>query len=78
MKPKSKRWIILLGAIFLLLTPSKAHAYVDPGIVGMMFQAVFTFLFGTVFFWITKPFKYIASVFNKLKSRFSSSKSTKS
>jgi len=58
--------IVILTAIY----PSAAHAYVDPGITGMFFQAVFAFVFGILFVWFMKPYKYFLTVARRIKSVF--------
>lgn len=55
------RWY-LIGA-FLAGVPSPAFAYIDPGILGTLFQAAYAFLFGIVTVWIFKPWNYIKSLF---------------
>lgn len=59
----TSRWF-LIGAI-LAGVPSPAFAYIDPGILGTLFQAAYAFLFGVVAVWIFKPWHYIKSFFTQ-------------
>jgi hypothetical protein len=69
-----KAIFIILVSTLIVAFPSVSYAYVDPGITGLFFQAVFAFLFGVVFVWVTKPFKYFANLIKQIRSLFRSTK----
>ena len=40
------------------------------GIVGMLFQTVFAFIFGTLLIWFTKPYRYLIVLFKRIKDKY--------
>jgi len=58
-------WITLL----VLSIPAPAHAYVDPGFLGSLYQMAYILVFGVVAGWVLRPYRYITSVFKRLKGR---------
>lgn len=67
-------WGLLMGIVFWTF-PEKAHAYVDPGLLGSLYQIIYIFIFGVLAGWVLRPFKFISMKFKALKSRFSRKKS---
>jgi hypothetical protein len=66
-------WGLLVG--FALWTfPERAHAYVDPGLLGSLYQMIYVLIFGVLAGWVLRPFKFISMKFKALKSRFSRKK----
>lgn len=65
---------LIIVAPLVLAYPATAHAYVDPGVVGTFFQIIFILFFGTFFFWLTKPFKYIGLLIKKILGKLNKSK----
>lgn len=59
----------VLAPVFLAIISynSNAHAYVDPGIVGVMFQYVYALIFGAVFIVFVRPIKYIKQLLQKFR-----------
>ncbi|MEN8165742.1 MAG: hypothetical protein ABFS37_16555 [Acidobacteriota bacterium] len=60
-----------VGTVLVLVVafPGVASAYVDPGIVGMLFQAIFVFVFGFFLTVVTKPIQLIKRGLVKLGLR---------
>ncbi len=60
-----------VGTVLVLVIafPGVAAAYVDPGIVGMLFQAIFVFVFGFFLTVVTKPVQLIKRALVKLGLR---------
>jgi len=52
-------WAFLL----LILYPTPAWAYVDPGIMASLYQLVYVLIFGVLLGWIIKPYRYFRSFF---------------
>ena len=50
LSPMIKSAILLI--IFVLVTPKESHAYIDPGIGGMVFQISGLIFFSFVAFWL--------------------------
>jgi len=69
-KRKGKSILITITTVLIVIYPSTAYAYIDPGITGLLFQTVFAFIFGIVFVWIIRPFKYLIIFIKKIKSLF--------
>jgi hypothetical protein len=58
----------IFSVVLIILTlPRPLFAYVDPGIIGMLFQAGFAIIFGFLLVIVTKPFKMIRSLYRKLR-----------
>lgn len=72
-KRKRTIFIIVMSAL-IVAYPSAAYAYIDPGITGLFFQAVFAFVFGVVFVWIARPFRYFVILIKKIKTLFYANK----
>lgn len=72
-KRKRTIFIIVMSAL-IVAYPSAAYAYIDPGITGLFFQAVFAFVFGVVFVWIVRPFRYFVILIKKIKTLFYANK----
>ena len=76
MKNKINIYAFLLLIIIFAL-PSLAHAYVDPGIIGAFFQVIFVVIFGSVLAFVTKPWRFIKSLFIKNKPKKTEKKEKK-
>lgn len=66
--------IVTVICLMLLFVPTISYAYIDPGMVGMLFQTVLAFIFGVLLFWFTKPFRYFKNLYLKMKEKSSSKK----
>ena len=53
---------ILIFLFFIYSTNS--YGYIDPGILGALYQIVYVFIYGSLLAWIIKPWRYIKSFFN--------------
>ena len=71
---KIKGFWALLMAIAIWTFPERAHAYVDPGLLGSLYQIIYIFIFGVLAGWVLRPFKFISMKLKALKSRFSGKK----
>jgi len=60
----------LLVAIAFWTFPVRAHAYIDPGLLGSLYQIIYIFIFGVLASWVLRPFRFISMKFKELKSRF--------
>jgi len=58
-------WVVL----FIFLLPATAHAYVDPGFLGSLYQMAYVLVFGVLAGWVLRPYRYITSMFKKLTGR---------
>lgn len=58
---------ILVLVLPIVLIPSTAFAYVDPGIIAALYQAVYVFIFGTLVVWLLRPWVYIKDLLNRLR-----------
>jgi len=63
---------IFFLALLFWAVPERAHAYVDPGLLGSLYQIIYVFVFGILAGWVLRPFKYISAKYKELKTRFSS------
>ncbi len=62
------RKIELAVLVLTLLIPARvAYAYVDPGILSVLFQGLYVVVFGAAAAFIFRPWNYLKSVFNKRK-----------
>jgi len=52
-----------------LLFPDNAHAYVDPGIVGVLFQYAYVAVFGLLTLLFVRPVRMVKNAFKRLKMR---------
>ena len=59
----------------LLLLSARLDAYVDPGIVGALFQSAYAMVFAAVSLWILRPWRYVRSLFRWRASRTDSKRS---
>ncbi len=66
-RPKAR--LIAAVALPLVVAPSVAQAYIDPGIVSMAAQALFAVLFGGIAAWITKPWAFVKGIFGRKGQR---------
>ena len=66
-------WGLLVAIVFWTF-PERAHAYIDPGLLGSLYQIIYIFIFGVLASWVLRPFKFISMKFKELKSRFSRKK----
>lgn len=48
-------------ALALATAPALAFAYIDPGILGALFQSMYVAIFGFLAAWVFKPWQYIKS-----------------
>ena len=51
----------------MLTYSTNALAYVDPGIVGVMFQFLYALIFGTIFFIFARPIQYFKQLVRKFR-----------
>ena len=66
-RPKARLTAVV--ALPLIVAPSVAQAYIDPGIVSMAAQALFAVLFGGIAAWITKPWSFVKGIFGRKGER---------
>ena len=59
---------VCLLLIFGVLYPETALAYVDPGIVSLLFQTLYVAVFGAAAAFIFKPWNFLKSRFKKPKT----------
>ena len=57
------RFVALVFAFGIM--PSAAFAYVDPGILGMLYQTLYVLVFGVLATWVFKPWQYIRKLFRR-------------
>lgn len=64
-----KFWKLHLAVLVLafFLPARTAHAYVDPGVLSILFQALYVTVFGAAAAFIFRPWNYLKSVFKKDK-----------
>lgn len=60
---------IVLGLGIVVGFPKVAWAYVDPGIVAILYQAIYVAVFGALAAFIFKPWNYLKSFFQKSKPK---------
>ena len=63
-RQKQLRWLIG-GFLAVVLIPRPAHAYVDPGVLGVVYQFLYVVLLGGVAAFILRPWNYLKSRFGK-------------
>lgn len=56
--------LVVLVVLFVV-TPTLAWAYVDPGILGVLYQLVYVFFFGTLVAWLLRPWRYLKVLFER-------------
>ena len=59
---------ILKLTVFAVFFATPAYAYVDPGFLGSLYQMVYMLIFGVFAGWVLRPYRYLTSLFQKLKS----------
>lgn len=69
------RFTGLLAALLLISSP--AYAYVDPGLLGVLYQAAYALIFGTFIALIVRPWHYIKTIFGRVTGRGTDSKDGK-
>ena len=52
-----------LLAFVLVIMPGPAYAYVDPGILSTLYQALYALAFGVAAAWIMRPWAWLKSLF---------------
>jgi len=50
-------------ALLVLLCPAAAEAYVDPGLISVLYQFLYVAVFGTLASLVFKPWRYVRSWF---------------
>ena len=60
---------IVLLSLSLLFIPASAHAYIDPGTGGLLFQLGFAF-FSLIIGWLFMPFRVIKDRWTRFKNGF--------
>ena len=61
------RFVILLTALLLVTSP--AYAYVDPGILSVLYQAAYALVFGALAALVLRPWQYLKAIFARLTGR---------
>jgi hypothetical protein len=61
------RFAGLLAALLLISSP--AYAYIDPGILGVLYQAAYALVFGAFVALVLRPWQYLKGVFARLSGR---------
>jgi hypothetical protein len=59
----------VLACTALLLWPADAKAYVDPGILGQLYQLWYVFVFGILSVIVTRPYRYLQALTGRLFGR---------
>ena len=65
MSSKIKHKFVFL-TIFYWSYNQTAFGYVDPGIVGSLYQMLYVLVFGVIAAWVLKPWKWLKHMFQKL------------
>lgn len=60
---------VLILSFFALLFPKVAYAYVDPGILPIVYQALYALIFGAVTMFILRPWGYLKSKFGRREEK---------
>jgi hypothetical protein len=53
----------------LLLVSSPAYAYIDPGVLGVLYQAAYALIFGTFVALVIRPWQYLKGIFGRITGR---------
>ncbi len=61
--------LALAAGAALLLSPRDAHAYVDPGIVGVLFQYIYVAAFGLLTLLFVRPVRMVKNAFKRLRTK---------
>lgn len=51
--------------VLMLIVPIDSYAYIDPGIVGALWQGFYVLIFGIISAWVLRPWMFIKSLFHK-------------
>lgn len=62
---KMRVFWIFGAAVALTMVSRPAFAYIDPGLITTLSQALFAFLFGAAAIWIMRPWRFLKSLFRK-------------
>lgn len=57
----------LIAFVTLVMLPSTAEAYIDPGMVSMVVQGLFAVFAGLAATFIIAPWRWLKSLFGKIK-----------
>ena len=57
----------VLGFAMVALLPSVAHAYVDPGLLGTFYQAIYALVFGVIVSWVIRPWHLVKAWLGKAR-----------
>jgi hypothetical protein len=61
------RFVSLAAGLILISRP--AYAYIDPGILGVLYQAAYALVFGAFVAIVIRPWQYIKGAFARLTGR---------
>ena len=61
------RFVSLLAGLLLISSP--AYAYIDPGILGVLYQAAYALIFGTFIALVMRPWQYLKGIFGRITGR---------
>jgi len=61
------RFVGLLAALLLISSP--AYAYIDPGILGILYQAAYALVFGAFVALVLRPWQYLKGIFARFSGR---------
>ena len=61
------RFLSLLAGFVLISSP--AYAYIDPGILGVLYQAAYALIFGTFIALVMRPWQYLKGIFGRITGR---------
>jgi hypothetical protein len=61
------RFVSLLAGLLLISSP--AYAYIDPGILGVLYQAAYALIFGTFIALVLRPWQYLKGIFGRITGR---------
>ena len=64
--------LLVLFAAPMVGMDSKAYAYVDPGLISSLYQALYIAVFGVAMGVVVKPARFFAGLFHKFKRLFKS------
>ena len=54
-------------SVTIFTYPGTAYAYIDPGIMGILYQMAYAILFGGAVAWVLKPWRYLKSFVSRWK-----------
>ena len=64
--------------LFILVLPAPALAYDDPGILEVLYQAMYVFIFGSLVAWILRPWNYVKGLLGRFRKRATGADATDS